>query len=167
MKATLFNGLGRYGEALAAAEHASDDMPELFISSWSLAALVEAASRSGDSTRALSALQRLIEDTSVADTDWLLAIAARSQALLIDGDAAELLYREGDRATRPNAASARACMRASPLWRMAPTPASPRRRPQRAAYSPMTCSLKSEWKRSASELVSSSGPQASIRTNGR
>src|SRR6202042_2395924 len=34
------------------------------------------------------------EDTAVAGTDWGVGIAARSRALLTDGDAAELLYRE-------------------------------------------------------------------------
>ncbi|HEX3834041.1 MAG TPA: AAA family ATPase [Solirubrobacteraceae bacterium] len=93
-KAILFNGLGRYGEALAAAQRASDDTPELFISSWALAELIEAASRSGASGHAASALARLTEDTAVAGTDWGLGIAARSRALLRDGDAAESQYRE-------------------------------------------------------------------------
>jgi DNA-binding CsgD family transcriptional regulator/tetratricopeptide (TPR) repeat protein len=94
MKAVLFNGLGRYGEALVAAQRASDDTPELFIASWALAELIEAASRSGVPGHAASALERLTEDTTVADTDWGLGIAARSRALLTDGDAAEPLYRE-------------------------------------------------------------------------
>ena len=94
VKAILFNGLGRYGEALVAAQRASDDTPELFISSWALAELIEAASRSGAPGHAASALERLTEDTAVAGTDWGLGIAARSRALLTDGDAAESLYRE-------------------------------------------------------------------------
>jgi DNA-binding CsgD family transcriptional regulator len=94
VKAILFNGLGRYDEALVAAQRASDDTPELFISSWALAELIEAASRSGAPGRAASALERLTEDTAVAGTDWGLGIAARSRALLTDGDAAESLYRE-------------------------------------------------------------------------
>jgi DNA-binding CsgD family transcriptional regulator len=94
VKAILFNGLGRYDEALVAAQRASDDTPELFISSWALAELIEAASRSGAHGRAASALERLTEDTAVAGTDWGLGIAARSRALLTDGDAAESLYRE-------------------------------------------------------------------------
>ena len=94
MKAILFNGLGRYGEALVAAQRASDDTPELFISSWALAELIEAASRSAAPGHAASALERLTEDTAVAGTDWGLGIAARSRALLTDGDAAESLYRE-------------------------------------------------------------------------
>jgi DNA-binding CsgD family transcriptional regulator len=94
MKAILFNGLGRYNEALVAAQRASDDTPELFISSWALAELIEAASRSGAPGLAANALERLTEDTDVAGTDWGLGIAARSRALLTDGDAAESLYRE-------------------------------------------------------------------------
>jgi DNA-binding CsgD family transcriptional regulator/tetratricopeptide (TPR) repeat protein len=94
VKAILFNGLGRYEEALIAAQRAADDMPELFISSWALAELIEAASRSGAAGHAASALERLTEDTAVAGTDWGLGIAARSRALLTGGDAAESLYRE-------------------------------------------------------------------------
>jgi DNA-binding CsgD family transcriptional regulator len=94
VKAILFNGLGRYDEALVAAQHASDDMRELFISSWALAELIEAASRSVKSRQAASALERLTEDTGVAGTDWGLGIAARSRALVTDGGAAESLYRE-------------------------------------------------------------------------
>ncbi|HWD76181.1 MAG TPA: LuxR C-terminal-related transcriptional regulator [Solirubrobacteraceae bacterium] len=94
VKAILFNGLGRYEEALVAAQRASDDTPELFISSWALAELIEAASRSGAPGQAASALERLTEDTTVAGTDWGLGIAARSRALLTDRDAAESLYRE-------------------------------------------------------------------------
>jgi DNA-binding CsgD family transcriptional regulator len=94
VKAILFNGLGRYDEALVAARRASDDMPELFISSWALAEVIEAASRSAEPRFAGSALERLTEDTAVAGTDWGLGIAARSRALLTNGDAAESLYRE-------------------------------------------------------------------------
>jgi DNA-binding CsgD family transcriptional regulator len=94
VKAILFNGLGRYGEALVAAQRASDERPELFISSWALAELIEAASRSGAPGHAADALDRLTADTAVAGTDWGLGIAARSRALLTDGHAAESLYRE-------------------------------------------------------------------------
>jgi DNA-binding CsgD family transcriptional regulator len=94
VKAILFNGLGRYDEALVAARRASDDTPELFISSWALAELIEAASRSGAPGLAASALERLTEHAAVAGTDWGLGIAARSQALLTDGDAAGSLYRQ-------------------------------------------------------------------------
>jgi DNA-binding CsgD family transcriptional regulator len=93
-KAILFNGLGRYEEALVAAQRAADDTPELFISCWALAELIEAASRTGARGEAGAALKRLTEDTAVAGTDWALGIAARSRALLADGDATEPLFRE-------------------------------------------------------------------------
>jgi DNA-binding CsgD family transcriptional regulator len=94
VKAILCNGLGRYGDALVAAQRASNDTPELFISSWALAELIEAASRSGSPGHAANALERLAEHTAVAGTDWGLGIAARSRALLTEGDAAEALFRE-------------------------------------------------------------------------
>ncbi|HUE26223.1 MAG TPA: AAA family ATPase [Solirubrobacteraceae bacterium] len=94
VKAILFNGLGRYEDALVAAKRAADDTPELFISSWALAELIEAASRSGAPEEATAALERLTEDTAVAGTDWALGIAARSRALLTGGDGAEPMYRE-------------------------------------------------------------------------
>jgi DNA-binding CsgD family transcriptional regulator/tetratricopeptide (TPR) repeat protein len=93
-KAILFNGLGRYGEALVAARRAADDSPELFISSWALAELIEAASRSAGPGHAAGALERLSEHAAVAGTDWGLGISARSRALLTDGGAAEPPYRE-------------------------------------------------------------------------
>ena len=93
-KAILFHGLGRYEEALAAAQRASSDTRELFTSSWALPELIEAASRSGCPRQAADALECLSEDTAAAATDWALGIAARSRALLTDGDAAEPLYRE-------------------------------------------------------------------------
>jgi DNA-binding CsgD family transcriptional regulator len=93
-KAILFNGLGRYDEAFVAAQNAIDDTPELFISSWALAELIEAASRCGRKREVGSAVELLVEHTAVADTDWGLGVAARSRALLADDDAAEPLYRE-------------------------------------------------------------------------
>jgi len=93
-RAQLYNSLGRYDEALAAAEHASEYPRELFLSTWGLVELIEAAVRSGKPTRAADALQRLSESTRAAGTDWALGIETRSRALLSDGDFAEPLYRE-------------------------------------------------------------------------
>ena len=93
MKAILSTDSGATTRRVAA-QRASDGTPELFISSWALAELIEAASRSMAPGHAASALERLTADTAVAGTDWGLGIAARSRALLTDGDAAESLYRE-------------------------------------------------------------------------
>jgi DNA-binding CsgD family transcriptional regulator len=110
-RAQLYNSLGRYEEALAAAEHASEYPRELFLSTWGLVELIEAAVRSGKPTRAADALQRLSESTRAAGTDWALGIEARSRALLSRGDVAEPLYHEAiDRLghTRVRGALARA-----------------------------------------------------------
>jgi len=45
--AVLNNGLGRYQDALAAADRASEDSHELVFSIWAAVELIEAASRSG------------------------------------------------------------------------------------------------------------------------
>ena len=92
--AVLYNGLGRYDQALAAAQRASDDMPDLFVLVWALPELTEAAIRSGRARVAAAACERLAASASVSGTDWGLGIAARSAALLKDGDAADGLYRE-------------------------------------------------------------------------
>ena len=90
----LLNGLGRYADALAAATEASDDTPELFVSVWATAELIEAATRAEETDLAARALERIDEATAVADNDWALGIRARSRALMSDGADAEKLYRE-------------------------------------------------------------------------
>jgi tetratricopeptide (TPR) repeat protein len=57
--AVLANSLGRYEEALAAAQRASEDSPAVIFASWALVELIEAAARSGAPERAAGALQRL------------------------------------------------------------------------------------------------------------
>ncbi len=92
--AILYNGLGRYDEALTAAQQATEIIPELYISTWALPELIEAATRTGQMTRAVEALRRLVAETSVADSDWGLGIQARSRALVSDGEEAERSYIE-------------------------------------------------------------------------
>ncbi len=90
----LMNGLGRYEEALAAAAAASEHTPELFIASWALSELIEAATRTDNAELAQGALTQLGEHTKACDADWALGIHARSRALLSEGEGAESLYRE-------------------------------------------------------------------------
>jgi DNA-binding CsgD family transcriptional regulator len=90
----LFNGLGRYEEALGAAEQAVGQPHELGVSTWALIEFIEAAVRSGHPERAAGPLRRLQEISSAAGTDWALGVEARSRALLSEGDVAESLYRE-------------------------------------------------------------------------
>jgi DNA-binding CsgD family transcriptional regulator len=92
--AVLFNGLGRYDQALAAALRAGRDTPELFLSAWALPELIEASVRSGESHLGADALELLTEATSTAGTDWALGIEARSRAMLSAGATAETLYLE-------------------------------------------------------------------------
>jgi DNA-binding CsgD family transcriptional regulator len=92
--AILNNGLGRYADALAAAQYASQETPALYMSMWALPELVEAAARCGNSQLAAEALERLAETTRPGGTDFGLGMEARSRALVSEGAAAERLYRE-------------------------------------------------------------------------
>ena len=98
--AVLYNGLARYHDAFSAAEAALEDPDDLGF--WPLATVefVEAASRSGRADAARPALDRLEAATSASGAPWGEAIAARSRALLSEGDAAESQYRDAiDRLT--------------------------------------------------------------------
>jgi DNA-binding CsgD family transcriptional regulator len=92
--AVLHNGLGRYEEALAAAQQAGEDSLEVRLATWGLVELIEAAARSGRPDLAADGLGRLSQTTAASDTDWALGVEARSRALLSDGEAAETLYRQ-------------------------------------------------------------------------
>jgi DNA-binding CsgD family transcriptional regulator len=92
--ALLWNGLGRYEEALAAAQQAADDTRELWCSAWGMVELIEAAVRLGKTELAAKALARLAESTTASGSDWAVGIEARSRALLSDGPTAEILYRQ-------------------------------------------------------------------------
>jgi DNA-binding CsgD family transcriptional regulator len=93
-RSVLLNGLCRYPEASVAAQEASDDTPELFVSVWAAIELLEAATRCGDTRLAHHALSRVLAATAVARTGWALGIAARSRALVSEGEVADDLYRE-------------------------------------------------------------------------
>jgi ATP/maltotriose-dependent transcriptional regulator MalT len=90
----LSNGLGRYEDALGAAEQAAEYPHELWPSTWVAVELIEAASRTGEVERAADAMKRLTRSARAGGSDWGLGVEARSRALLSDGDAAERLYQE-------------------------------------------------------------------------
>jgi DNA-binding CsgD family transcriptional regulator len=92
-RSVLFNGLGRYDEALAAAEQAVAYPPDLYVSNWGLAELVEAASRCGRPEAAGPALERLAEMARACGTDWVLGVDARARALVADTAEADDLHR--------------------------------------------------------------------------
>jgi len=93
-RAVLYNGLGRYEEALPAAQCACEHPEDLGFANWGLVELILAAVRSGKQELAADALERLSEMTRASRTDWGLGIEARSRALLSDGELAERMYRE-------------------------------------------------------------------------
>ncbi|MBD5788309.1 AAA family ATPase [Cellulosimicrobium terreum] len=99
--AMLANGLGRYDEALVAAQRGSARLEDVGLASWSMVELVEAASHAGVPERAHAAMDRLAGITEACGTDWALGTAARSRALLSKGPTAEAAYREAiDRLSR-------------------------------------------------------------------
>jgi DNA-binding CsgD family transcriptional regulator len=90
----LGNGLGRYEEALAAAEKGGERADGLGLATWAMVELVEAAARSGHPERAVGAMEQIWENAQVSRTDWALGVAARSMALLSQGEGTEGLYIE-------------------------------------------------------------------------
>jgi len=91
--AVLNNGLGRYADAMAAAEEATQDAI-IYVSILVVPELVEAAARAGNTDVAAGALQRLAETTQPSGNDLALGIEARCRALLSEAEAAEGLYQE-------------------------------------------------------------------------
>jgi tetratricopeptide (TPR) repeat protein len=90
--AVLYDGLGRYEDALTAAQRACAH-EDLGLFGWALIELVEAAARSDNREVASDALAQLQERTRASGTHRALGIQARSEALLSDGEVGEALYR--------------------------------------------------------------------------
>ena len=90
-EAVLYNGLGQYGPAVEAAQKATAT-DDIVTSSWALHELVEAAARCGRPELARVSAARLSERAAASGTAWALGAAARSQALVTEGEAAEELY---------------------------------------------------------------------------
>jgi DNA-binding CsgD family transcriptional regulator len=92
-QAVLYNGMGRYQDAVASAQRvcAGED---LGFFGWARLELVEAGARCGNRAIATEALHDLDERTGAAGSNSALGVRARSAALLHDGNVAEALYRE-------------------------------------------------------------------------
>jgi DNA-binding CsgD family transcriptional regulator len=109
-RAVLCNGCGNWEEALLAARSASEQR-EVVAENWGLSELIEPATRTGRTDLARVALDRLRSKANASRTAWALGVAARSEALLSEGDPADILFREAiDRlgGTRVRAELARA-----------------------------------------------------------
>ena len=94
VSAILFNGLGRYDRALASAQRAAEETPQLQHSPWALTELIEAEVRTGKPDVAAGALEQVMAATAPSSTDWGRGIQARCRALLSEGESAERLHRE-------------------------------------------------------------------------
>ena len=92
--AVLYNSLGRYEEAYAAAERGAQYPQELGLSLGSTVELVEAAVRIGRLPDAAGAARRISELAQATGTDWACGTAAGVAAQLSAGREADALYRE-------------------------------------------------------------------------
>ncbi len=126
--AVLYNALGRYAEAVVAAEQASSHPEELGLGVWALPELVEAAVRNEEPDRAAAALERLSDAAQASGTDWALGVEARSRALLSAGRRCRSPLPEGYRPSRSHPCSRRLRPRAPCLRRMATPSEAPARR---------------------------------------
>ena len=93
-RAVLGNGLGHFGEALAAARQATINADEVWSSAYGAVELIEAAARTGAIETAAAHLERLAIATQASATPFALGLEARCRALLSEGEAADRLYRE-------------------------------------------------------------------------
>ena len=93
-EAVLRNGLGRYAEALAVAEPATEESYLPLATQLVLPELIEAAVRTGRADLARQALDRLSAMTAIEGSDWAKGLEARSQALVSEGQEAEQCYAE-------------------------------------------------------------------------
>src|SRR3954447_19940069 len=91
--AVLYNGGGRYADALAAAGRGCEH-DDVGLFAWALVEMIEAGVRCGATDAASAALDRLSTRTRASGTDWALGIEACSRALLSAGRDAETHYRE-------------------------------------------------------------------------
>ena len=103
-EAVLYNGLGRYPDALAASRRVLD-RAELVPVNWAMPELIEAAVRTGARELAAQTDRHLTDRSSASGTEWALGIAARSHALVVDDERADDLYTEAiERLTRTRVA---------------------------------------------------------------
>jgi DNA-binding CsgD family transcriptional regulator len=100
--AVLFNGLGRYEEAFAAARECCE-YEDLGFHSWCLFELIESAAHIGDLESAASALPRFEGRARAGGNDWGLGAVASARALLASNEDAEALFAEAiERLERAN-----------------------------------------------------------------
>lgn len=85
--AVLFNGLGRYEEAFAAARECCE-YEDMGFYGWCLVELIEAAAHTGDRETAAWALREFEQRAGSSGTDWGLGAVAAARALVATNDVA-------------------------------------------------------------------------------
>ena len=93
LSAILFNGLGRYDEALAAARECCE-YEDLGFYSWCLYEMVEAAVHAGDNEAAASAVRQFEQRAGASGTEWGLGVLAAAKAMLGEDETADDLFAE-------------------------------------------------------------------------
>lgn len=93
-EAILYNGLGRYPEAVASGRRELPFTHELSHAMRTLLELVEAATRTGERELAERSFEQLASVTRPVGTNWAEAVLAMAEAQLLEGDPAEALYRD-------------------------------------------------------------------------
>jgi DNA-binding CsgD family transcriptional regulator len=91
--AILCNGLGRYADALAAAELAAYEMDMPNATGWALPEVIEAAVKGEQPAVARAAMETLPNHT-ITEYDWGAGIVARCRALVSEGHDADQFYAE-------------------------------------------------------------------------
>jgi DNA-binding CsgD family transcriptional regulator len=100
--AVLFNGLGRYEEAFAAARECCQ-YEDMGIYGWCLFELIEAAAHVGDRQTAVWALRELEERAGSSGTEWGLGAVAAARAVVATSDLADGFFTEAiERLERAN-----------------------------------------------------------------
>jgi ATP/maltotriose-dependent transcriptional regulator MalT len=93
--AVLYNGLGEFDKALAAARRGAANPQEMGLSTWSMFELAEAAGRLGRPEDAADAVEYLRTVTDASGTLWALGTFHLVSAMVGDASAAEQHYRAG------------------------------------------------------------------------
>ncbi|MFD7401918.1 AAA family ATPase [Streptomyces sp. NPDC059866] len=93
-QAVLYNGLGRFAEAVVCSRRELPYTHELNLAMRTLLELVEAATHTGEYALAETALRQLAGVTRPVGTSYALAVLAMAEAQLREGEEAENLYRD-------------------------------------------------------------------------
>ncbi|MGW2192989.1 LuxR C-terminal-related transcriptional regulator, partial [Streptosporangium sp. NPDC001682] len=93
-EAILYNGLGRFAQAVACGRRELPYTHELSHAMRTLLELVEAATHTGERELAEQAFEQLANVTRPVGTNWALAVLVMAEAQLHEGDEAQALFRD-------------------------------------------------------------------------